>query len=222
MITPNDIDNLQFKKTALGYSVEEVDDFLDKLIVDYEKVFKDNVKLNSRVNTLEENIKRYDNMEESIKTSIMLAEKTAKEAKVNAEEQADNIIERARIEAEKLIERTYDQKNAIENEIFALKKSYQMLKAKLKMLLEAELNMLVLGEEEFDKHEDVDIAPANTYAASEDDEYDDEYDEEYDDDVDFEESEEEPLTVPNAKSDKKAEQEKKLKVLAELFDEGDK
>ncbi|MBO5561831.1 MAG: DivIVA domain-containing protein, partial [Firmicutes bacterium] len=45
MITPNDIENLQFKKTPLGYSTEEVDEFLDKLVVDYEKVFKDNVKL---------------------------------------------------------------------------------------------------------------------------------------------------------------------------------
>ena len=66
MITPNDIDNLQFKKTPLGYSTEEVDDFLDKLVVDYEKVFKDNVKLNARVNVLEEQITRYDNLEQTI------------------------------------------------------------------------------------------------------------------------------------------------------------
>ena len=212
MITPNDIENLQFKKTALGYSVDEVDDFLDKLIVDYEKVFKDNVKLNSRVNMLEENIKRYDNMEESIKTSIMLAEKTAKDTKANAEEQAENIIDRAHIEAEKLINKAMDQKSAIETEIITVKKSYQILKAKLRMLLEAELNMLVLGEEEFDKMQNIHIENGE-------DDDDLELDDDTEEIVEIEENEDEPLTVPDPNNEKKAEQEKKLKVLAELFDD---
>ena len=38
MITPLDIENKKFSKQVMnGYSVEEVDDFLDDLTVDYEK-----------------------------------------------------------------------------------------------------------------------------------------------------------------------------------------
>ena len=41
MITPLDIENKRFAKQMMnGYSVEEVDDFLDELTVDYEKIYK--------------------------------------------------------------------------------------------------------------------------------------------------------------------------------------
>ena len=42
MITPLDIENKKFSKRALnGYSTEEVDDFLDELTLDYEKIYKE-------------------------------------------------------------------------------------------------------------------------------------------------------------------------------------
>lgn len=42
MITPLDIENKKFSKQMMnGYSVEEVDDFLDQLTVEYEKMYKE-------------------------------------------------------------------------------------------------------------------------------------------------------------------------------------
>ena len=42
MITPLDIENKKFSKQVLnGYSVEEVDDFLDELTAAYEKIYKE-------------------------------------------------------------------------------------------------------------------------------------------------------------------------------------
>ncbi len=233
MITPNDIENLQFKKTPLGYSTEEVDEFLDKLVVDYEKVFKDNVKLNARANMLEEQIKRYDNMEETIKTSIMLAEKTVKETKANAEEQADNILDRAEIEAEKLIAKTVDRKTEIEQEIYALKKSYRLMKAKMRMLLESEIKLL--DEDDIDDLENIPDVEAEKPQRNNERKNDRKNDRRNTNEDTKKEStggtrveivqepareEKTPLTVPQKKMDKKkAEQAEKLKVLADLFEE---
>jgi len=233
MITPNDIENLQFKKTPLGYSTEEVDEFLDKLVVDYEKVFKDNVKLNARANMLEEQIKRYDNMEETIKTSIMLAEKTVKETKANAEEQADNILDRAEIEAEKLIAKTVDRKTEIEQEIYALKKSYRLMKAKMRMLLESEIKLL--DEDDIDDLENIPDVEAEKPQRKNERKNEPKNDRRNTKEDTKKEStggtrveivqepareEKTPLTVPQKKMDKKkAEQAEKLKVLADLFEE---
>ena len=233
MITPNDIENLQFKKTPLGYSTEEVDEFLDKLVVDYEKVFKDNVKLNARANMLEEQIKRYDNMEETIKTSIMLAEKTVKETKANAEEQADNILDRAEIEAEKLIAKTVDRKTEIEQEIYALKKSYRLMKAKMRMLLESEIKLL--DEDDIDDLENIPDVEAEKPQRNNERKNERKNDRRNTNEDTKKEStggtrveivqepareEKTPLTVPQKKMDKKkAEQAEKLKVLADLFEE---
>ncbi|MBQ8940667.1 MAG: DivIVA domain-containing protein [Firmicutes bacterium] len=246
MMTPSDIENLQFKKVALGYSVDEVDDFIDKLLVDYEKVFRDNVKLNSKVASLEENIKRFEGMEDAIRSSIKLAEKAAKETKSMAEEQADNILDRAEIEVEKLVAKTFEQKKELENEIYSLKKSYELLRTRIKHTLQAELEML---EEDIFDTEDIHKKPTryNNRSDYEDEpEYDEEYEDEFDDGFEEENAEDDyndeayddeeydeddfdgdfdselgdtPLTVPDLAAAKKAEQERKLKALGDLFEE---
>ena len=41
MLTPLDIENKKFSKKLNGYSVDEVDDFLDQVTLEYEKLYKD-------------------------------------------------------------------------------------------------------------------------------------------------------------------------------------
>jgi cell division initiation protein len=41
MLAPSEIDNIRFSRTLKGYNVDEVDDFLDQLTVDYEKLYKE-------------------------------------------------------------------------------------------------------------------------------------------------------------------------------------
>ncbi len=43
MITPLDIENKKFSKQMInGYNVDEVDEFLDEITADYEKLYKEN------------------------------------------------------------------------------------------------------------------------------------------------------------------------------------
>ncbi len=43
MLTALDIENKKFSKQMMnGYNVEEVDEFLDEITVDYEKAYKQN------------------------------------------------------------------------------------------------------------------------------------------------------------------------------------
>ena len=44
MLTPLDIENQRFSKSLKGYNLDEVDDFLDQLTIDYEKLYKENNK----------------------------------------------------------------------------------------------------------------------------------------------------------------------------------
>ena len=76
MMTPVDIETADFKKVALGYSCDEVDTFLDKVIVEFEKLFKENAKLQDKVTTTEEALKYYKDLEDTIRNSIVRAEKT--------------------------------------------------------------------------------------------------------------------------------------------------
>ena len=44
MLTPSDVENVKFRKSFKGYNVEDVDNFLDQLIKDYEKLYKENLE----------------------------------------------------------------------------------------------------------------------------------------------------------------------------------
>ena len=52
MLTPLDIENKRFSKKINGYSVEEVDDFLDDLTADYSKSYKEATELKAKVEEL--------------------------------------------------------------------------------------------------------------------------------------------------------------------------
>ena len=50
MYTPLDIENKKFAKQMMnGYSVEEVDEFLDELTLDYEKLYKQSNENNTKI-----------------------------------------------------------------------------------------------------------------------------------------------------------------------------
>ena len=45
MLTPLDIHNKEFKRSFRGYNEDEIDDFLDQVVNDYEKLFRENDNL---------------------------------------------------------------------------------------------------------------------------------------------------------------------------------
>ena len=67
MITPLDIENKKFGKQMMnGYSVEEVDDFLDDLTVDYSKNYKEISELRSKVDELNASLAHYKTIETTL------------------------------------------------------------------------------------------------------------------------------------------------------------
>lgn len=153
MLTPIDIENAEFKKAALGYSQEEVDDFLDKVIVDFEKLYKDNSKLTNKIANLEEKLSKYTKLEDSIKSAVVLAEKAASQTKEIANEKAENILKQAELDAEEIIHNANQQLYKLKLEITTLKKEYEATKAKLRFILESQLEFLNSGTEELESQE---------------------------------------------------------------------
>ena len=63
MLTPLDIENKKFQKQMMnGYNVDEVDDFLDEITVDYEKLYKDNTELRAEIERSKSDLEKYKNI----------------------------------------------------------------------------------------------------------------------------------------------------------------
>ena len=104
MITPLDIENKKFSKQVLnGYSVEEVDDFLDELTAEYEKIYKEATENRGRTEKLSNDLNRYQSIESTLQNTLLMAQTTADEVKKTAQKQADAIIAEAQIKAKEAL-----------------------------------------------------------------------------------------------------------------------
>ena len=143
MITPLDIENKKFSKQMMnGYSVEEVDDFLDDLTVDYSKNYKENTELKTKVEELTKSVQHYKTIEETLQNTLVMAQKTAEDVKNVARQQAEQIVNEAKGSAQKQVQDLENEILAKRKEIEDIKKQFDIYKAKMESLLISQLELL--------------------------------------------------------------------------------
>ena len=143
MITPLDIENKKFAKQMMnGYSVDEVDDFLDDLTVEYEKMFKENAEFKAQIERLNEDVARYKAIESTLQSTLIMAQSTADEVKEVATRQAEQIIAEAKMAAEKEVDELNHQIDMKQKELDDVQKQFDVYKAKMESLLISQLELL--------------------------------------------------------------------------------
>ena len=143
MITPLDIENKKFAKQMMnGYNVDEVDDFLDELTLDYGKLYKENAELKAQREELDSNVGKYKNIENTIQNTLIMAQKTADEVQEVAKKQADQIVKDAEFQAKNSVEELNTQILLKQKELEDLKKQFNVYKAKMESLLISQLELL--------------------------------------------------------------------------------
>lgn len=143
MITPLDIENKKFAKQVMnGYSVDEVDDFLDDLTVEYEKLFKENADYKNEIVRLKEDMEHYKTIENTLQNTLIMAQTTAEDVKSVAKQQAEQIISEAKINAEKEVDYLTNQISLKQKELDDVQKQFDVYKAKMESLLISQLELL--------------------------------------------------------------------------------
>lgn len=143
MITPLEIENKKFSKQMMnGYSVEEVDEFLDELTVDYEKAYKESTGLKNKVEELERSLVHYKTIEDTLQNTLVMAQTTAEEVKEVAKQQADQIIKEAEGNARKTVDDLGQEILIKKKELEDIKKQFDVYKAKMESLLISQLELL--------------------------------------------------------------------------------
>nr|WP_153238589.1 MULTISPECIES: DivIVA domain-containing protein [Fictibacillus] len=141
-LTPLDIHNKEFTRGFRGYSEDEVNDFLDQVIKDYETVIREKKELEETVANLEEKISYFKNIEETLNKSILIAQETGEEVKRTATKEARLIVKEAEKNADRIINESLSKSRKISMEIDELKKQSSVYRTRFKMLIEAQLEML--------------------------------------------------------------------------------
>jgi cell division initiation protein len=141
-ITPMDIEQQEFTRSFRGYNEEEVDDFLDKIVKDYEELINENLRLNEEIERMQEKLKEFSQIEETLRSALLNAQKSAEEMKERVESEAKIIIEKAELEAKSLKQQVFQREDLVKNEIDNLRRYKYNFKEKFKSMLNLYLKMI--------------------------------------------------------------------------------
>lgn len=141
-LTPLDIHNKEFNKGFRGYDEDEVNEFLDQVIKDYEMIIREKKELESRVTELTEKLAHFTNIEETLNKSIIIAQEAGEDVKRNAQKESKLIIKEAEKNADRIINESLVKSRKIAMEIEELKKQSKVFRTRFQMLIEAQLDLL--------------------------------------------------------------------------------
>ena len=121
-LTPLDIEHKEFKKALQGYAREDVDQFLDEIIASMEADIEARSQLEARVTDLEQRVSHFRAMEESLQSTLVLAQRTADELKAAAHKEVELIKQRAKLD--------------LDNELQALRRQIEEAKSELQRVFD--------------------------------------------------------------------------------------
>lgn len=142
MLTPIDIQRQDFEVKLRGYNADEVDDFLDLVGKDYEKLYRENAELKEQIKQLDRSLEQYKSMEATLQQSIVLAQTAAEDIRKNAAEKADVIVNEAQSKSENMYRQLDMDIQNKKNELAGVQAEVSGYKTRIKGICSALLEML--------------------------------------------------------------------------------
>lgn len=141
-LTPLDIHNKEFGRRLRGYDEDEVNEFLDQVIKDYESLIRENKELQNQILGLQERLNHFSNIEETLSKTIIVAQEAADEVRNNAKKEAQLIIKESEKNADRIINESLAKSRKVSLEVEELKKQASIYRARFRTLVEAQLELL--------------------------------------------------------------------------------
>lgn len=142
MLSPIEIQKKEFRRSFRGYSEEEVKSFLEKISIDYEKIYKQNQDLKEEIASLKEKIQEYREMESTLKNALLLAQKTVEDTKKNAMKEKEIILKEAMTKAEKIIDKAEKKYVVLNSRYEDLRMQFNLFKTRFTNFLQSQIELV--------------------------------------------------------------------------------
>jgi cell division initiation protein len=154
-LTPMDINNKEFKKGLRGYNADEVDEFLDEVVENYEELYKENANLKEKLTNSNEKVEYYAKIETTIQNTLLLAQNAAEQAKNSAQKEAELMLKNANETAQKLMDKAHNDVIQINDEYEKVKQEFIKFRAKYRNFMNTQLETFDDLEKDFVKNYNV-------------------------------------------------------------------
>lgn len=143
MLTPQEVSARSFTKTMMGgYNMTMVDEFLDELTEDYTALYKENASLKAKMKVLVEKVEEYRATEESMRATLLTAQRMADSIIKEAEEKRDGILQEAEISAKEKLEGFRKEAEQYDKRLQQGREEVERFVAQTRALCEKELQFL--------------------------------------------------------------------------------
>ncbi len=136
-----------FSTVFRGYNKEEVKQYLDNVIVEYERLLNSKKEADKKIDELNEKLEYYKNIESRMNHAIFNAETAGDDIKKMARRESENLINEARRNANRIINDALIKAEKASETAERLKRNVKELKRKLRTIIEGQLEVI----EEMDK-----------------------------------------------------------------------
>ena len=145
-LTPNDILQKEFDNKFRGYDPDQVNDYLDVIVAEYEKLIGVNRNLKSELETAKAKNDYFAQLQEALNSSIVVAQEAADRLKQNARKEAELIIYEAEKEADARVKEANDFAQTIVTETEAIRRNSQNFRTQLEKMMRDQLELVTNSE----------------------------------------------------------------------------
>ncbi len=142
MLTPLEIENRKFKREFRGYSMTEVEEFMNVIAENYELIYKENLANKDKINMLSNAISQYKSMEETLQSAILVAQSAGDEVVQNARKSAENIIKDAENKASQLLSDASREVTRISYEYEEMRRNVEIFRTRVISLLTSQMDIV--------------------------------------------------------------------------------
>ncbi|PLY03077.1 MAG: cell division protein DivIVA [Desulfuromonas sp.] len=143
-ITPIDIQQKQFKTRPFGYEKYGVDEFLEALAEEVEKILRLNQELREELARTRASLDEMKQRETTLKDTLVTTQKMVKDIKANANKEADIVLSDAQLKAERIVRDADERRIQLINEIQEVKRQKISFETSLRALVMSHIKLLDL------------------------------------------------------------------------------
>ncbi|PHK50665.1 DivIVA domain-containing protein [Staphylococcus edaphicus] len=140
--TPSEIKNKTFTQVKSGFEPKEVEDYLEQLSNEIERLKEDKAQLEKVIEDKETNIQSYKDVHQSVSDALIQAKQAGEETKAAATKEAEATVAKAKAEADKIVNDGVEKARRLSFQTEDMKRQSKIFRSRFRMLVEAQLDLL--------------------------------------------------------------------------------
>jgi cell division initiation protein len=136
LLSPLEIQQKQFPNRFRGLDAKEVESFLQKVADQMSVYLKQMDELKRELENMERQLGEHKEREQTLKNTLISAQKTVEQMKVNAQKESKLLVSEAEVKAERILNNAHNRLAQIHEDIAELKRQRTQFELKIRATIE--------------------------------------------------------------------------------------